>query len=855
MGDTISGTYTTGAYAASAADNPVLVTGFINDTYFGHGLLVSSHYGVTNWTVTNEGYIASQLSGSDGVFIDTGGTVINDASHTIRGDIGVSIENSTGTVVNYGVILGNVGTTFHDGVLLPNGGVVINHVGGTINGASIGIDDPSNGSLVVTNYGLVTAGGDGVFGFFPTSVTNQSGGTIAGGSYGVALRRGGTVVNAGLISGSTKAVHFTPGYTSSVVIEPGASFTGTVDGGNTIGAAHTSTLELASGASTGTLSGLGTLVVNFAQTTIAAGAQWTLNNGTLVSGATLTNSGSVYGVISLLGTARATNAAGGTMSGSPAPLYGAAGSSPSVTNGGLLSATGTHSAGVALFGGGYIHNQSTGTIVGGGIGIFITLASTGANAGSVINDGYIGGISDEDGGTIFNRSTGIIVGTKSGISLYFANPTSQSALVINSGSVSGGSGHSGIYLPSGGIVSNTGTITGGSGGINFGTAAISGSVGNSGYIASTGTYAAIFFDQGNGTVNNDGTIGSTTATGDAIDFASGATNRLIDDPSAVFNGVVNGGGSGTLELATGSGAGTISGLDGTEFGSFTDVQIDAHASWQVQGGIPGGETVAFAGTGATLQLANPTNVVSSVTNFVSGDTIDLVGISPSSVNFSSGVLSFTGGSFPLSLSGISGVQAVASADGAAVVVCFRAGTRIATERGEVAVEALAIDDSVQLASGRGYAPARWIGRRRVDCSRHPEPRKVWPVRVSKDAFGEGRPQRDLWLSPDHAVFVDGVLIPVRYLINGRSIVQVPVDDVTYYHVELPCHDVLLAEGLPVESYLDAGNRQNFANGEGPIALHADFASEAWEAAGCAPLVVTGPILDGVRRRLERREAA
>ena len=51
-------------------------------------------------------------------------------------------------------------------------------------------------------------------------------------------------------------------------------------------------------------------------------------------------------------------------------------------------------------------------------------------------------------------------------------------------------------------------------------------------------------------------------------------------------------------------------------------------------------------------------------------------------------------------------------------------------------------------------------------------------------------------SPDHAVFIDGVLIPVRYLINGRTIVQEPADEVTYYHVELPRHDVIFAEGLP-----------------------------------------------------------
>jgi hypothetical protein len=75
------------------------------------------------------------------------------------------------------------------------------------------------------------------------------------------------------------------------------------------------------------------------------------------------------------------------------------------------------------------------------------------------------------------------------------------------------------------------------------------------------------------------------------------------------------------------------------------------------------------------------------------------------------------------------------------------------------------------------------------------------------------PHTDLFLSPDHAVHVGSVLVPVRYLINGATIVQVPTDRVDYFHIELPRHEVLLAEGLPVESYLDTGNRGGFANGD------------------------------------------
>jgi hypothetical protein len=78
--------------------------------------------------------------------------------------------------------------------------------------------------------------------------------------------------------------------------------------------------------------------------------------------------------------------------------------------------------------------------------------------------------------------------------------------------------------------------------------------------------------------------------------------------------------------------------------------------------------------------------------------------------------------------------------------------------------------------------------------------------VSVGAFAPGCPDRDLYLSPDHAVLVDGVLIPVCYLVNGTMIVQEPRDSVTYWHVELSEHAVICAEGVAAESYLDTGNR-------------------------------------------------
>ena len=96
--------------------------------------------------------------------------------------------------------------------------------------------------------------------------------------------------------------------------------------------------------------------------------------------------------------------------------------------------------------------------------------------------------------------------------------------------------------------------------------------------------------------------------------------------------------------------------------------------------------------------------------------------------------------------------------------------------------------------------------------RHAEPAAVWPVRVRAGAFAEGVPCRDVWLSPDHAVFADGVLIAAKHLVNGVTVVRdLGFALVRYFHVELARHDVMIAEGLAVETYLDTGNRGIFDN--------------------------------------------
>ncbi len=191
------------------------------------------------------------------------------------------------------------------------------------------------------------------------------------------------------------------------------------------------------------------------------------------------------------------------------------------------------------------------------------------------------------------------------------------------------------------------------------------------------------------------------------------------------------------------------------------------------------------------------------------------------------------------------------------VTCFAAGTRILTKRGEVTVEHLTTDDQVILHDGR-LAPIKWIGHRRVSLGRHPRPDAVRPVLIEAGAIADAIPHRDLLVSPDHAILLDGHLIPAKALLNGHTIRQVSRRSITYYHVELAEHAVLMAEGVPTESYLDTGNRTAFDNAGIAVSLHPDFAPADAQARriqqSCAPFIESGPVVEAIRARILARAA-
>ena len=88
-----------------------------------------------------------------------------------------------------------------------------------------------------------------------------------------------------------------------------------------------------------------------------------------------------------------------------------------------------------------------------------------------------------------------------------------------------------------------------------------------------------------------------------------------------------------------------------------------------------------------------------------------------------------------------------------------------------------------------------------------------PIRVARFAIDDRTPSCDLYLSPQHCIFINEVLIPVIYLVNETSITEgAPANTpaLEYYHIELDRHEVIYAEGALVESYY-GWNREVFSN--------------------------------------------
>ena len=317
-----------------------------------------------------------------------------------------------------------------------------------------------------------------------------------------------------------------------------------------------------------------------------------------------------------------------------------------------------------------------------------------------------------------------------------------------------------------------------------------------------------------------------------IDFAqvivdSGAawslsgTNSIVSGQTLSLSGATLGASSTLFDngvIQVGTGNLTVGNLLGT--GTAT---IGAAGILLANGTVASGETISFSDTSGVLALGTPSAFAGTIANLVQGDTIELVGISNvTSTNLVNGGtlhISFdTGSPVDLLLSGsftneffhfnTTGGNSFITED---TTPCFLAGTLILTDEGECPVQDLRIGDHVINRFG-ARRPIKWIGTRSYAGRFVAGNPNVQPIRFAAHAVTDDVPKRDLYVSPQHALYVDGFLIPAHLLVNGTSITRVEAAErVDYFHIELDDHDVIFAEGAPAETFMNCDSRGLFQN--------------------------------------------
>jgi autotransporter passenger strand-loop-strand repeat protein len=491
------------------------------------------------------------------------------------------------------------------------------------------------------------------------------------------------------------------------------------------------------------------------------------------------------------------------------------------------------------------------------VGATLTTATVSGNTVATISGGgttqaftFAGAVANL---TLTSNGTGgeeIVIGVAAPTTTTVSSGSTQSNLIVTSGNT--------LNVLSGGTVINTMILSGG-------TATVSGAA--SGTTISAGGTAIITGTDTASTVAAGGTetvLG--TATGDQI-----YGTQLVSATGAAANGeTVHSGGTVNLFLKGETASALV-----VQSGGTVNISGNATASDTVMSGgifnLESGKSVlsggfTFAGPAtleATAVISAGYGALGVISGFTTGDVIDetVIGtgatltsavVSGNTVEtITSGAITeaftfagtYAAGHFVLTPDSGTGVELVTAA-------CYCPGTLILTSRGEVPVEDLAIGDHVATLSS-GLQAVRWIGRRSYAGAFVRGNHLMLPVTIKAGALEPGVPVRDLHVSPGHAIFLDGALVPAWRLVNGVTVTQAAaVEAVTYLHIDLAEHEVIFAEGCPAESFIDDNCRHQFHNAATFDLLYPDATDEMRTM--CAPRIEDGWHLQAIQHRIAAR---
>lgn len=285
--------------------------------------------------------------------------------------------------------------------------------------------------------------------------------------------------------------------------------------------------------------------------------------------------------------------------------------------------------------------------------------------------------------------------------------------------------------------------------------------------------------------------------------------------------------------------------------------------------------IAFGTEGGTIEVASgmSLSILSKITGIQVGDTIIIDGVTSDGINETEdGIytltqngteLQATGRFQPVLANGVEGFTVYTDANGNTVLtavdysnICFLAGSMVRTPEGDVAVENLRSGDHVvALVNGQNVTrEVVWTGVAHAKIKADmPDDMAGYPVRILKNAFAEGVPYKDMLITAEHCLFIDGKMVPARMLVNGSSIFyDRSITDYDYYHVETAEHSVLTVDGMLTESYLDTGNRAAFVSNGNVVSLGR---AKSWAEDAAAPLAVSRDAVEPIFAALAQRASS
>ncbi|MFT8808042.1 Hint domain-containing protein [Gluconobacter sp.] len=322
--------------------------------------------------------------------------------------------------------------------------------------------------------------------------------------------------------------------------------------------------------------------------------------------------------------------------------------------------------------------------------------------------------------------------------------------------------------------------------------------------------------------------------GSTINISAGGTYVSGSNLASVLTGsTINfGTGGGTLIL---NGGGTLINLSGTSITNYNPTKDTIELQNTVT--AISGYTISGTGSSRTVTLFggnNNTQIATYTVTLASGATLKAGTYNALNADNNPLKITYSNGNTYIG-------------------VCFLADSMVRTPSGETPIQDIRTGDEI-LAWYEGTPSARkviWTGRRQATTNPAlPDDQAGYPVRILANAIADNVPHKDMLITAEHCLFMDGRFVPARMLVNGKSIFyDRSVTSYEYFHIETRDHSVIMADGMLTESYLDTGNRHTFRQDGKILAIGGQHKS--W-ADAAAPLEVSRDFVEPLYRQIDAR---